>query len=217
MRAGRRFAAALAGVALAATLAGCTSDGGTSTTSAPPSVTASATTSSATPTDTPTATSPPATPTELPSSTPPSTSTPPPSSSAPPTPTEPPCASLALTVTRVPGAAGVTYGLVTVVNKGSASCSLPGVPALRLLDASRAPMTGTAVAIPASSATTVVDPGDSASTLLEDRSDNCQADTRSTFVEVTATTAAPTVVAALSLPPCSLSVKPFTPGTQPSP
>ena len=142
----------------------------------------------------------------------------PPGSSTPTTPTLPLCATLDVAVTRVPGAAGVTYGLVSVTSRGTARCQLAGIPSLRLLDASRSPMTAVATAIPVPGGTaTTLDPGGVASTLLEDRSGDCQADTRSSYVEVKATTAAPTVVAELSLPPCALSVKPFVPGAQPSP
>ena len=215
----RLTALACTGVAGLAVLAGCGSDGGTTTPTSAAPVTSTAGTpttsddpsSSAAPTASPTTPTTSPTSSSAPSSSPPST---PPSSSPP---ALAACGDLTVTATRVPGAAGVTFGLVTVTNRGSARCALPGVPALRLLDASRSPMTPLATAATSSGAATTLEPGGVGSTLLEDRSATCQANQRSTYVEVQATTAAEKVVLALALPPCSLSVKPFVPGSQPSP
>ncbi|MHA3700951.1 DUF4232 domain-containing protein [Jatrophihabitans sp. YIM 134969] len=200
-------------------LAGCTSGGGTAggstaaTTSAVPT-TSSPTSSSPLPSDSDTATT----------SAPPTPTSSAPTSTAPTGPTGSPtapalaaCADLDVTATRVPGAAGITYGLISVTNRGTSRCGLPGVPALRLLDASRGPVTAVAAAVGAGGAAGALEPGATASTLLQDSSSTCQANSRSAFVEVQATTAAPKVVVALSLPPCTLSVRPFTPGTQPTP
>lgn len=215
MRARVRVATAVgAGALVAVTLAACTSDGGTTTDSSAPASSSSAPATSAAPTTSaPPTTGPTGSPTTASPTASPTTST----STSPTTPALAACAALDVAVTRVPGAAGVTYGLVTVTSRESARCSLPGIPSLRLLDSARSPVTAVATAITVSQAVTALDPGGVASTLLEDRSDTCQANTRSAFVEVQATPAAAKVVAALSLPPCSLSVKPFTPGAQPAP
>lgn len=207
-------AAAGLGAVLVALVAGCTSDAGTSpgssaSTAAPPSTVTASSPDSSVP-DPPTQTETPPTTSTAPTTPPPTTGT-----TAPPTLAA--CADLAVAVARVPGGGGVTYGLVSVTNRTGAACSLPGVPSLRLLDANRAPMTGTAAADGATSDALTLASGATASTLLEDRSATCQADTRSSFVEVQATPAAAKVVAALALPPCALSVKPFVPGTSPVP
>lgn len=216
-RAGAAGLGAVLAVLLAVLLAGCTSDGGTvSPTSATPPSTSVSTTPPSSPDSSvpnpPTETETPPTPTgsSTPTTAPPTTGT-----------TAPPalaaCEDLAVAVTRVPGGGGVTYGLISVTSRQGTACSLPGVPSVRLLDANRAAMTGTASADGSAPGGLALAPGATASTLLEDRSATCQASTRSSFVEVQATPAAARVVAALALPPCALSVKPFVSGTSPEP
>lgn len=209
---------ALLGGLAATVLAGCDSSGSSApTTSASvpssPAVSTPASTSPVPSTSAPS--SPP--PTSSPSSSPPASSVPP---SATPTRSAPPalaaCSRLDVAVTRVPGGAGIGYGLVSVTNRGTSRCGLPGIPVLRLLGADHGALTPAAKAATPGDGT-ALDPGAVASTLLADRSDNCQANTRSVYLEVTATPSSGTVSQPLALPPCTLSVKPFVPGTEPAP
>lgn len=129
----------------------------------------------------------------------------------------PPCSALVVTAAREPGAAGSSFALLKFTNSAASTCSISGWPTVSLLGPDRAPVAGPAAHAGAPGNVIELGPGAVASTLLADDSATCQANSRSAFVRIVSPVGGQPVELPLSLPPCSLSVKPVVAGSQPSP
>ncbi|MBV9592297.1 MAG: DUF4232 domain-containing protein, partial [Actinobacteria bacterium] len=125
--------------------------------------------------------------------------------------------ALTITAERLPGAQDASYALLTFTNTGASACNLGGYPSATLLDDKKASMTAPLTRTADTVSTISLDPQASASTLLKDSSVSCQAQTRSTYVRVSAPASSKNVDLSLALAPCALSARPLVAGTNPQP